>query len=104
MSLGLLFPGQGSQYVGMGQELADSYGSAARIFEEADEILGFNLSRLMWEGSESDLQETKYAQPAILTHSIGSLAVLNERYGDSLKKVAMAAGHSLGEFSAHVSA
>ena len=45
MSLGLLFPGQGSQYVGMGQELADSYGSAARIFEEADEILGFNLSR-----------------------------------------------------------
>ena len=104
MSLGLLFPGQGSQYVGMGQELADSYDSAARIFEEADEILGFNLSRLMWEGSESDLQETKYAQPAILTHSIGSLAVLNQRYGDSLKKIAMAAGHSLGEFSAHVSA
>ncbi|HSJ31951.1 MAG TPA: ACP S-malonyltransferase [Longimicrobiales bacterium] len=96
--VGLLFPGQGSQFVGMGRDLADAYPEARRTFEEADETLGFALSKLAWEGPEEELTATSVAQPAILTHSVAVFRVVGERLGD----VSLAAGHSLGEFSAWV--
>jgi [acyl-carrier-protein] S-malonyltransferase len=100
MSLALLFPGQGSQFVGMGRELANAFPEAARVFEEADEVLGVHLSRLAWEGPEAELTLTKNAQPALLVHSVAVLRVA----GAWLGSVSMAAGHSLGEFTAHVAA
>ena len=99
-SLALLFPGQGSQHVGMGKELADAFPGAAETFEEADAVLGFPLSRMMWEGPEQDLVLTMNAQPAILAHSVAVMRLVEDRLGD----VTMAAGHSLGEYSAHVAA
>ena len=100
MCLALLFPGQGSQYVGMGRSLADAYPEAARVFEEADDVLGFSISKLAWEGPEEDLVLTKNAQPAMLVHSTAVSRVIQGRLGE----VGLAAGHSLGEFSAHVAA
>ena len=100
MPLALLFPGQGSQYVGMGQVLAGAYGEAARVFEEADDVLGFSISKLAWEGPEEDLKLTQNAQPALLVHSTAVYRVIESRLGE----VGMAAGHSLGEFSAPVAA
>jgi len=100
MSLALIFPGQGSQYVGMARELAAAEPAAADILSSADDILGFSLTTLMAEGPEEALTATKNAQPAILTHSVAVLAVARERIGD----VSYAAGHSLGEFSAYVAA
>jgi [acyl-carrier-protein] S-malonyltransferase len=100
MTLGLLFPGQGSQVVGMGKALADAHPEAARAFEEADDALGTHLSRIMWEGPLETLTETRHAQPAIFTHSVAVLRVL----GPELDGAVIAAGHSLGEFSAHVAA
>lgn len=100
MSVALLFPGQGSQFVGMGRDLAEAFPGAAEVFQEADELLGFGLSRLAWEGPEEDLVLTKNAQPALLVHSIAVYRVIGEELGP----VAMVAGHSLGEFSAHVAA
>jgi [acyl-carrier-protein] S-malonyltransferase len=84
----------------MGQELAASDPTAANVFREADEILGFSLSRLAWEGPLEELTETRHAQPAILTHSVAVFRVVQDRLGP----VSLAAGHSLGEFSAHVAA
>ncbi len=100
MTLALLFPGQGSQFVGMGQALTEAHSIAADTFREADEILGFALSSLLRDGPEDELVLTKNAQPAILAHSIAALRVISARIGTP----AMAAGHSLGEFSAHVAA
>jgi len=100
VKLALLFPGQGSQVVGMGRALAEAYPQAARTLAEADDILGFGLSGLMAEGPDEELTATKNAQPAILAHSVAVLRVLQ----DDLGPVSMAAGHSLGEFSAHVAA
>ncbi len=100
MSLALLFPGQGSQFVGMGRDLADAIPVAAETFQEADAILGLALSRLLWEGPEEELVLTRNAQPAILVHSVAALRAA----GPQLGAPAMAAGHSLGEFSAHVAA
>jgi [acyl-carrier-protein] S-malonyltransferase len=100
MSLALIFPGQGSQYVGMGRALAERYPLAAETLAEADELLGLPLSRLMAEGPEDELTGTKNAQPAILVHSVAAL----RSAGDRLAAPAFAAGHSLGEFSAHVAA
>lgn len=100
MALALIFPGQGSQHVGMTRELADAYPAAAEVLETADDALGYSLSRLMAEGPEEELTATKNAQPALLTHSVAVLRVV----GDRLPTVEMGAGHSLGEFSAHVAA
>lgn len=100
MSLALIFPGQGSQHVGMARALAEAKPAAADVLHTADEVLGFSLSRIMAEGPEDELTATKNAQPALLTHSVAVLRVLADR----LSPVEMAAGHSLGEFSAYVAA
>jgi [acyl-carrier-protein] S-malonyltransferase len=98
--IAFLFPGQGSQAVGMGRELAERFPIAARTFFEADEACGFSLSRLCFEGPEDELKLTENTQPAILTVSVAALRVLAE-HG---VKPALAGGHSLGEWSAHVAA
>src|SRR5689334_16946730 len=98
--LAFLFPGQGSQAMGMGKELAEKYPAARRTFEEADEALGYKLSQLCFEGPEEKLRMTEITQPAILTASVAALRVLREN-GVSPSFVA---GHSLGEYSAHVAA
>jgi len=96
----LLFPGQGSQKVGMGKDLADAYPAARATFDSIDAALGVPLSRIMWEGPDGELQQTQNAQPAILAHSAAVLAATADRLGP----VAAAAGHSLGEYSAYVAA
>jgi len=98
--IAFLFPGQGSQAVGMGKELADNYPVARRTFEEADEALGYKLSRLCFEGPEEKLKLTEITQPAILTASVAAWRVLQEKG----LKPDFVAGHSLGEYSAHVAA
>jgi [acyl-carrier-protein] S-malonyltransferase len=100
MSLALLFPGQGSQHVGMGRELAEAYGEVRALFEEADDALGISLTSIMWEGPEEGLTETRNAQPALLLHSIAAHRVARGALGEP----AFVAGHSLGEFSAYVAA
>ena len=104
MSVALLFPGQGSQAVGMGKELAEASPVARAAFEEADTVLGFALSRLCFEGPEEELRLTANTQPAILTHSIAALRDLQARFPERLEGAAFAAGHSLGEYSANVAA
>jgi len=94
-----LFPGQGSQYVGMGKDLKQNFKAAADVFAEADEALHENLTKLCFEGPEEDLRLTKNTQPAILTVSVAALRVLQQETGLA---PAMAAGHSLGEYSALV--
>jgi [acyl-carrier-protein] S-malonyltransferase len=98
--IALLFPGQGSQSVGMGKDLAEKYPAARQTFEEADEALGYKLSTICFEGPEDQLRMTEITQPAILTASIAALRVLETR----IAKPCYVAGHSLGEYSAHVSA
>ena len=96
-----LFPGQGSQSVGMGRGLADASPIARAVFEEVDDALGFKLTRLMWEGPEDQLTLTENAQPAIMAVSIAALRVLEAEGGIVLAdKAAYVAGHSLGEYSA----
>src|SRR5712671_2801447 len=96
-----VFPGQGSQMVGMGSALAAAFAPARRLFAEVDEALSQNLSRLMFEGPESDLTLTENAQPALMAMSLAVMRVL-ERDGklDLKRHVAFVAGHSLGEYSA----
>lgn len=96
--IALIFPGQGSQIIGMGKDLAEKYPLARETFEEADEALGYKLSHICFEGPEDQLRLTEITQPAILTASIAALRVLQAR----VPKPSFVAGHSLGEYSAHV--
>jgi len=104
VTLALLFPGQGSQSVGMGKSLSEASEPARTVFEEADRVLGFSLSKLCFEGPEEQLRLTANTQPAILTHSIAALADLRARFPEKLEGAVFAAGHSLGEYSAGVAA
>jgi [acyl-carrier-protein] S-malonyltransferase len=96
--IAFIFPGQGSQAVGMGKDLAERYPAARQTFEEADQALGYKLSQLCFEGPEDQLRLTEITQPAILTASIAALRVLE----DLIPRPSFVAGHSLGEYSAHV--
>jgi [acyl-carrier-protein] S-malonyltransferase len=95
-----IFPGQGSQTVGMGRDLYDNFPTARTVFDEADAALGFPLSKLIFEGPEDQLKLTEHTQPAILTVSVAAARVLAEKGITP----ALTAGHSLGEYSAHVAA
>lgn len=101
MARALVFPGQGSQAVGMGKDLADAFAAAREVFEEVNEALGQNLSRLMFEGPEADLTLTENAQPALMAVSLAVVRVLEREGGVDPAAVAkFVAGHSLGEYSA----
>jgi len=95
MKKAYIFPGQGSQFRGMGKDLYESHASAKELFEKGNSILGFRITDIMFEGTDEDLKQTRVTQPAIFLHSVVLAALL----GDNLKPD-MAAGHSLGEFSA----
>ena len=101
MSVAFIFPGQGSQAVGMGAELAKAYAPARAVFAEVDEALAQPLSKLMWEGPEDQLTLTENAQPALMAVSLAALRTLEAEKGLSLEqRVSFVAGHSLGEYSA----
>jgi [acyl-carrier-protein] S-malonyltransferase len=101
MTRAFLFPGQGSQKVGMGKDLADAFAPARHVFQEVDDALSQKLSKLMWEGPETDLTLTENAQPAIMAHSMAVLRILEKEMGlDVAKHAYLVAGHSLGEYSA----
>jgi [acyl-carrier-protein] S-malonyltransferase len=101
MTRAFLFPGQGSQKVGMGKELADAFSAARHVFQEVDDALSQKLSKLMWEGPEADLTLTENAQPAIMALSLAIVQVLEKDMGlDVAKHAYLVAGHSLGEYSA----
>ena len=101
MARAFVFPGQGSQAVGMGRELADAFASARHVFEEVDEALNQRLSRLMFEGPEDDLTLTENAQPALMAGSLAIMRTLEQEGGVNLADTAeFVAGHSLGEYSA----
>lgn len=100
MARALIFPGQGSQAVGMGRALAEAFPVAREAFEEVDDALGERLSRIMWEGPAEALTLTANAQPALLAHSIGALRVLEKEAGLDVCDQMFVAGHSLGEYSA----
>jgi [acyl-carrier-protein] S-malonyltransferase len=102
--IAFLFPGQGSQSVSMGQELANHHAVARQTFEEADEALGYKLSQVCFEGPEEKLKLTEITQPAILTASVAAWRVLEEKGLKPDASVTYFAGHSLGEYSAHVAA
>ena len=98
MSIAYIFPGQGSQYVGMGKDLAGEFAEARELFQKADAILGVPLSRICFDGPEEELKQTKNTQPAIFLHSLAAWTLVKKN------DAAMVAGHSLGEYSALVAA
>ena len=91
-----VFPGQGAQFSGMGKDLYDNYSLARELMLHANEVLGFSLTDVMFEGSDEDLRQTRVTQPAVFLHSVVACRLMNSRRPD------MVAGHSLGEFSALV--
>ncbi len=99
----LLFPGQGSQFVGMGKDFFDRFDIVKKIFKDADQKLNYNLSKIILEGPENDLRLTKNTQPAILTISYSIFQLIKEEFNIELKNFKYFAGHSLGEYSALVS-
>jgi [acyl-carrier-protein] S-malonyltransferase len=98
-SIGLMFPGQGSQHIGMGHDLYKNFPVAKDVFDQVDEILNYNLSKLIFHGDETELKMTSNAQPAILTHSLATLAVIQSE-SDVFDHTHIVMGHSLGEFTA----
>jgi [acyl-carrier-protein] S-malonyltransferase len=105
MTTAFVFPGQGSQAVGMGKSLADNFALARAVFDEIDAALGEKLTQIMWEGPTDKLTLTENTQPALLAVSIAALRVLQAEAGvDLARDVAFLAGHSLGEYSAHAAA
>jgi [acyl-carrier-protein] S-malonyltransferase len=102
MPVAWVFPGQGSQTVGMGKDLADRYTSAARVFEEANEAIAMDLRALCFDGPQDELDRTANTQPALVTTSIAALRAAEEALGGPLPEPAVVLGHSLGEFSALV--
>ena len=100
MTIGFIFPGQGSQYVGMGKDLYQNFNEVKRVFDEAEAELEFPLKKICFDGPESELKQTRYTQPAIFVHSIATLTLLKSRNINP----AVTAGHSLGEYSALVAA
>lgn len=99
----LIFPGQGSQYRGIGKDLFDAFGTVRHLYEEANDALGYDLARLSFEDPEDQIHLTRYTQPVLLTHAIACLRIFNEQTDYSVNPKA-AAGHSLGEYSALVAA
>ena len=100
MSVAFTFPGQGSQQIGMGRELAEAYPAARTVFDEVDEALGQKLSTLMWEGEAIELTRTANAQPALMAVSLAAMRALEAEGVDLARDVSFVAGHSLGEYSA----
>jgi [acyl-carrier-protein] S-malonyltransferase len=100
MTLAFLFPGQGSQAVGMGADLAEAFAAAREVFQEVDDALGQKLSTLMREGPEDQLTLTENAQPALMAVSLAVMRTLEKEFGVGVEKAAFVAGHSLGEYSA----
>ena len=98
--LAFIFPGQGSQEIGMGKALADTYPAAREVFQTVDDALGQNLSDLMWNGTIEELTLTSNTQPALMAHSLAAMKALDAEFGISAKDAAFVAGHSLGEYSA----
>ena len=98
----LVFPGQGSQFVGMGKAFADNFAASREVYEEVNESLGQNLTKIMWEGDMDELTKTENAQPAIMSVSVAILRAIENEIGIDFNKVSFVAGHSLGEYSALV--
>ncbi len=98
MSVAFVFPGQGSQYIGMGKDLVTGNSQAKILFEKADDLLGFQISKICFDGPEEELKQTKNTQPAIFLHSVAALTLMHD------PKPSLVAGHSLGEYSALVAA
>ena len=101
----IVFPGQGSQKIGMGKELSDNFAEAKQVFEEVNDALNFNLTKVMWEGTDKEIALTSNAQPALMACSIATLRVLNKITNKNLSDLACyVCGHSLGEYSAMTAA
>jgi len=100
MAFAFIFPGQGSQSIGMGKELSEAFPSAKAVFQEVDDVLDQSLSKIMWEGPNEDLTLTANTQPALMATSVAAIRALKSEFGFDLTKAKYVAGHSLGEYSA----